>query len=102
MFKFRVGVACGPPPPVAASLVPRCALLPAATPRLRTLRVRLGPAAPISALALIAIGLVACGGPAAAPTVQPAPAATVAPVPAATATLGAATTPTAARAGSGT
>ena len=29
----RVGGACGPPPPVAAPLVPRCALLPAATPR---------------------------------------------------------------------
>src|SRR6202022_4701530 len=31
----RVGGACGPPPPVAAPLVPRCALLPAATPRVR-------------------------------------------------------------------
>src|SRR5262245_44415011 len=32
---LRVGGACGPPPPVAAPLVPRCALLPAATPRKR-------------------------------------------------------------------
>src|SRR5438105_2418589 len=32
-FRFRVGGACSPPPPVAAPLVPRCALLPAATPR---------------------------------------------------------------------
>ena len=47
---FRVGGACGPPPPVAAPLVPRCALLPAATPRmgrcaavLRTMRARGGP-----------------------------------------------------------
>src|SRR5438105_4085323 len=31
--RVRVGGACGPPPPVAAPLVPRCALLPAATPR---------------------------------------------------------------------
>src|SRR5207248_1445378 len=30
--RLRVGGACGPPPPVAAPL--RCALLPAATPRL--------------------------------------------------------------------
>jgi len=35
---LRVGGACGPPPPVAASLVPRCALLPAATPRMMGLR----------------------------------------------------------------
>src|SRR6266567_1474451 len=32
-YVVRVGGACGPPPPVAAPLVPRCALLPAATPR---------------------------------------------------------------------
>src|SRR3979411_3227833 len=32
----RVGGDCGPPPPVAAPLVPRCALLTAATPRLTT------------------------------------------------------------------
>src|SRR5436309_5283028 len=101
MFKFWVGGACGPPPPVAASLVPRSAvypaqrgLLPAATPRLRTLRVRFGPAVPISALALIAIGLVGCGGPTAAPTAQPGPAATSVPPPL--------PTPTAARAASGT
>src|SRR5207237_5770135 len=31
--RVRVGGACGPPPPVAAALVPRCALLPAAAPR---------------------------------------------------------------------
>ena len=30
---MRIGGACGPPPPVAAPLVPRCALLPGATPR---------------------------------------------------------------------
>src|SRR5713226_7722749 len=35
---FRVGGACSPPPPVAAPLVPRYALLPAATPRMRGLR----------------------------------------------------------------
>src|SRR6202022_3939461 len=33
LMSIRVGGACGPPPPGAAPLVPRCALLPAATPR---------------------------------------------------------------------
>src|SRR5579863_3094034 len=38
--RIRVGGACGPPPPVAAPLVPRCALLPAATPRVRAAALR--------------------------------------------------------------
>jgi hypothetical protein len=33
MNESRVGGACGPPPPFAASLVPRCALTSGATPR---------------------------------------------------------------------
>ena len=33
--RVRVGGACSPPPPVAAPLVPRCALLSGATPRMR-------------------------------------------------------------------
>src|ERR1700716_968955 len=33
LSRGRGGGACSPPPPVAAPLVPRCALLPAATPR---------------------------------------------------------------------
>ena len=41
-----VGGACGPPPPVAAPLVPRCALLPAATPRVRAAALRAGRMAP--------------------------------------------------------
>src|SRR5712692_7524167 len=56
MHEVRVGRACSPPkrrrctcsgsvalrppPPVVASLVPRCALLPAATPRVRAVRRR--------------------------------------------------------------
>src|SRR5204863_455971 len=42
-----VGGACSPPPPVAAALVPRCALLPAATPRLMGLRQHDGPSAEV-------------------------------------------------------
>jgi hypothetical protein len=33
MNESRVGGACGPPPPFAAPLVPRCALTSGATPR---------------------------------------------------------------------
>jgi len=61
-----------PPPPVVAPLVPRYALLPAATPRLTTLRVRFGRPVTTIAFALVTVGIVACGGPAA----QPAPSAT--------------------------
>jgi hypothetical protein len=74
---MRVGGACGPPPPVAAPLVPRCALLPAATPRLISCLGQFDGSVPAMALGLLVVGLVACGGPAAAPTSPPAPAATV-------------------------
>jgi hypothetical protein len=42
----RIGGACGPPPPVAAPLVPRCALLTGATPRDELGRRRTGQIAP--------------------------------------------------------
>ena len=70
--------------------MPRCALLPAATPRVRAGRDRNARAASAIALLLVGVGLVGCGAPAAAPSAQPAPAATAVPAPLATPTSAAA------------
>ena len=53
-FSFAGSGALRPPPPVAAPLVPRCALPPAATPRLIRARVALMPSrlSPTSVLAM--------------------------------------------------